>query len=120
MSDSRWGDIFLHLKKAGIAVYAPGTKEGECKKSYVVVKGAGTSKVEGISSSAALFDILAYVPKNSYSKIESYVREVENAMDGLWPMIRPTHFQTEPFFDENVKGWMVSIQYVNYRKNKRP
>ncbi len=120
MSETRWSDIFLHLKKAGFAVYAPSEKEGECKKPYIVVKGAGVSKAASVSSSVALFDVMVYLPKNQYSKVESFVRDVENALDGLWPMIRPTHFQTAPFYDENVKGWMVSIQYQNYQKNKRP
>ena len=118
--NSRWSDIFLHLKRSGYEVYSPGTKESECVSPYIVVKGAGISKAPNVSSSQALFDLLVYVPKNNYSALETFVRGVEEIMDGLWPMIRPTHFQTAPFYDESVKAWMVSIQYANYQKNKRP
>lgn len=120
VKNSRWSDIFLHLKKSGYDVYSPGTKEGECKKPYIVVKGAGISKVPNISSNVALFDLLVYIPKNSYSQLETFVRELEYVMDELWPMIRPAHFQTTPYYDDSVKAWMVSIQYQNYQKNKRP
>lgn len=120
MENSRWSDIFKHLESSGYEVYPPGVKEGECISPYVVVKDAGTSKDTNVSSSIALYDIMVYMPKNQYSKLESFVRKLEEDMDGLWPMIRPTHFKTTAFYDDSVKGWMVSIQYKNYQKNKRP
>lgn len=120
MENSRWSDIFLHLKNKGYEVYPPATKEGECLKPYIVVKDAGTSKVENYSSSLALFDVMVYLPRNSYSKIEPFVRQLEEDMDELFPLIRPAHFKTTSFYDDSVKGWMVSIQYENYQKNKRP
>ena len=120
MEDSRWSDIFIHLKNKGYDVYPPAIKEGECTSPYIVVKDAGSSKVEGISSSLTLFDVMLYMPRNSYSKIEPFVRQLEADMDELWPMIRPTHFITTSFYDDSVKGWMISIQYENYQKNKRP
>lgn len=120
MENSRWKDIFRHLKNLGYDVYPPGNKEGECTKPYIVVKDAGTTKVAGISSSLALFDVMVYMPYNRYSELEEYSRKVEKDMDGLWPMIRPAHFKTTSFYDESVKGYMVSIQYKNYQKNTRP
>lgn len=120
MEKSRWSDIFLHLKDKGFDVYSPGSKEGECKSPYVVVKHAGKSKNPTVSSSMMLYDILVYLPKNKYSQLETFVGKVEDAMDGLWPMIRPVHYQTTPYYDEEIKAWMVSIQYQNIRKNKRP
>ena len=118
--NSRWYDIFMHLKECGYDVYSPGNKEGECKKPYIVVKDAGSSKTPSMSSSIALFDILLYMPRNQYSRLEPFVKGVEEVMDGLWPMIRPAHFRTTAFYDDSVKAWMVSIQYKNYQKNKRP
>ena len=38
MSENRWQDIFLHLKKEGFDVYSPGIKLGECESEYLVVK----------------------------------------------------------------------------------
>ncbi len=110
----------MRLKDAGYEVYSPGTKEGECTSPYIVVRDAGKSKAMGISSSIALFDILIYLPRNSYSKLEPFVRDVEDCMDGLFPTIRPVHYKSTPFLDDDVKAWMVSIQYKNYQKNKRP
>lgn len=118
--DSRWSDIYFHLKNSGYDVYPPGIKQGECKTPYIVVKGAGVSKAPGISSNVALFDLLVYVPKNSYSAIETFIRGLEEVMDGMFPMIRPSHYQTTPYYDDAVKAWMVSVQYKNYQKNKRP
>lgn len=120
MSESRWGDIFKHLQKCGYDVYSPGTKEGECKKPYIVVKDAGVSKAMSISSSVALYDILVYLPKNQYSRLEPFMRQLKKDMDGLWPMMRPTHQQTTAFYDDSVKAWMSSTTYQNYIKNKRP
>ena len=31
-ADSRWQDIYLHLKKSGFDVYSPGVKTGDCTK----------------------------------------------------------------------------------------
>lgn len=118
--NSRWKDIFRHLKQVGYAVYSPGQKKGECTSPYLVIRDAGASKAMGISSTIQLYEILIYLPENQYSRIEEYVRETEKAMDGMWPMLRPTHFKTTPFYDEQIKGWMTSIQYQNYQKNKRP
>ena len=38
-AESRWQDIYLHLKKVGFDVYSPGIKTGECKsdRSHVVL-----------------------------------------------------------------------------------
>lgn len=120
LQNTRWSDIFKHLERCGYDVYPPATKEGECLADYIVVKDNGMSKSPTVSSSIALYDILLYVPKNQYSTIENKVTTLKEHMDGLWPMIRPTHFVTAPFYDDAVKGWMISIQYQNYRKNNRP
>lgn len=120
MENTRWSDIFNCLKNAGFLVYSPGTKEGECTKPYIVVKDAGASKAPSVSSTVNLYDLLLYIPKNQYSKMEPFIKEAETVMDELWPMIRPTHTRTTAFYDDSVKGFMVSLQYQNYVKNKRP
>ena len=45
MAESRWQDIFLHLKNEGFEIYSPGIKTGECKSEYIVVKNNGSSKL---------------------------------------------------------------------------
>lgn len=114
--DSRWKDIYRNLKADGFDVYSPGQHQGDCTSPYVVVKDAGSSRFENFSSSRHLYDVLCYVPKEQYSQLEPFVRRVETSMGKLNPMIRPTHYKTPSFYDDTVKGHMVSIQYINYRK----
>lgn len=119
MSDTRWQDIYKKLKDRGIDVYSPGTKTGECTSPYVVVKDAGRVGSSTISSSQDLYDLMCYVPAKNYSTLESFVDRVEQVMDELFPMIRPMHFRTPSFYDDSVKGHMISTQYVNWKKNTR-
>lgn len=113
---SRWIDIYRHLKSAGFDVYSPGQHEGECLSPYVVVKDAGASRVGEFSSTKNLYDILCYVPKDQFSQLEGFVSRVEGSMSGLFPMIRPAHYKTASFYDDTVRGHMISVQYINYRK----
>lgn len=113
---SRWADIYRHLKNSGLDVYSPGQHSGECLKPYVVVKDAGGSQFGRYSSAKQLYELLCYVPQNNFSQLEPFVEEVERHMKELEPMIKPTHYKTASFLDDSVKGHMVSIQYVNYKK----
>lgn len=115
-ADSRWQDIFLHLKKVGFDVYSPGTKVGECTKEYIVVKNDGSSKLPTVSSDSDLYAVMCYVPKESYSRLEPMVQEVKKAMKGLEPMILPYGSQTPSYYDDSYKAHMISIEYKNYKK----
>ena len=117
--NTRWKDIYRHLKSNGFDVYAPDQKEGYCLEPYIVIKSREVVRLETVSSNEAMYDILLYVPKNRFSFVEEYVLQVIEAMDKLFPMIREAGTQTEPFYDDDVQGYMVSIQYSNYRKRKR-
>ncbi len=115
-ADSRWQDIFLHLKKEGFDVYSPGTKVGECTEEYIVVKNDGSSKHPTVSSDNDLYAVMCYVPKESYSRLEPMVQEVKKAMKGLEPMILPYGSQTPSYYDDSYKAHMISIEYKNYKK----
>ena len=115
-ADSRWRDIFLHLKKEGFDVYSPGTKVGECTEEYIVVKNDGSSKHPTVSSDNDLYAVMCYVPKESYSRLEPMVQEVKKAMKGLEPMILPYGSQTPSYYDDSYKAHMISIEYKNYKK----
>lgn len=119
MADTRWKDIYNKLKEHGIDVYSPGRKTGECTSPYVVVKDAGRTGSTEISSSQDLYDLMCYVPKDQYSTLEGFVDNIEEIMDELFPMVRPMHFRTASFYDDTVKGHMVSTQYYNWKKNTR-
>lgn len=115
-TQSRMQDIYLHLKEKGFEVYFPTQKQGECLSEYVVVKDATTSKYLDFSSTVTYYDIMCYVPKDRFSTLEPFVERVKEAMRGMVPVIKPTYSQTQSFYDDSVKGHMISVQYKNYRK----
>lgn len=115
-AESRWQDIFLHLKKAGFDVYSPGTKTGECTKEYVVVKNDGSTKHPSFSTDNDLYAVMCYVPKENYSRLEPMVQEVKKVMKGLEPMILPYGSQTPSYYDDSYKAHMISIEFKNYKK----
>ncbi|MEG0579571.1 MAG: hypothetical protein RR490_06610 [Niameybacter sp.] len=118
MAESRWQDIYLHLKSKGVKVYSPAQHIGECKEPYVVLKDTGATKMIGYSSAINMFDVMCYVPQNKFSLIEiftdrikSYMKELESKIS-----IRPTFLETPSFYDEEIKGHMISIQYQVYKQ----
>lgn len=115
-AESRWQDIFLHLKKAGIEVYSPGQKVGECVSNYVVVKSNGSSNHTSFSTDVALYSIMCYVPRDRYSELEPFVVKVKEKMKGLEPMILPHGNQTPSYYDDSVKAHMINVGYKNYKK----
>ena len=114
--DSRWQDIFIHLKQDGFDVYSPGIKVGECNSEYLVVKSDGSSKHISFSTDVDLYSVLCYVPKDKYSTLESLVQRVKKSMKGLEPMIKPYGSQTPSYYDNSYKAHMISIEYKNYKK----
>ena len=114
--DSRWQDIFTHLKKAGFDVYSPGMKIGECTSEYLVVKNDGSSKHISFSTDVDLYAVMCYVPKEKYSSLEPLVQRVKNSMKGLEPMIKPYGSQTPSYYDDSYKAHMISIEYKNHKK----
>ena len=114
--DSRWQDIYEHLKSKGFDVYSPGTKVGECESEYLVIKNDGSTKHTSFSTDVDLYSVMCYVPKNKYSMLEQFVQRVKKSMKGLEPMILPYGSQTPSYYDDGVKAHMISIEYKNYKK----
>lgn len=114
--DSRWQDIFLHLKAQGFDVYSPGMKTGECTSEYLVVKNDGSSKHTSFSTDVDLYAVMCYVPKDNYSSLEPLVQRVKKSMKELEPMIKPYGSQTPSYYDDDFKAHMISIEYKNYKK----
>ena len=110
-----WQTIFRHLKKDGFEVYSPGTKQGECKSRYIVIKSGGGSGTQ-FSTTVSYYDIMLYVPKNKYSELDGFILEVKRSMKKLFPMLKPTGEETSSYYDDNYKAHMVSIVYSNYKK----
>lgn len=116
MPKSRLEDIYDCLKSAGIDVYLSGQHKGECRSNYVVVKPGIVTKYLQLSTNIAYYELLCYVPADYPARIEHFKDQVKTAMLNISPMVKPSNMETNPYFDEAVKGWMVDITYQNYRK----
>lgn len=114
--ESRWQDIHAHLKKKGYEVYAPGTKNGECTKPYIVVKNDGSYRHANFSTDREMYSIMCYVPKGQYSKLEPMVQKVKADMKELEPMIVRYGQQMPSYYDDTYKAHYISIEYENYKK----
>lgn len=114
--ESRWQDLYDHLKKMGFDVYSPGTKVGECTDPYVVIKNDGATKHTSFSTSVDLYSVMCYVPKKAYSTLEPMVQSVKQAMKELEPMFKWYGQDSASFYDDDYKAHMISIEYQNYKK----
>lgn len=114
--ESRWQDIFIHLKNKGYIVYAPGTKVGECIEPFVELKNDGSYKHVNFSTDREMYAIMCYVPKGQYSQLEPMVMKVKKDMKELEPMIVPYGQQLPSYYDDTYKAHYISIEYENYRK----
>lgn len=110
---SQWKTLFKHLVKKGFDTYSPGQHRGECQSAYVVVRFAGSSSFGSFSSNQNLYEVMCYVPRDSYSTLEDYADRVRSAVLELYPMFVPTGFETAAFYDDTVKAHMISIEYRN-------
>lgn len=115
-SSNRWGDIYDALTEDGFDVYEPAQHQGECTKRYIVVKLDTCPRISNYSSVSQYYDLMLYIPKGEYSQFEDFVAAVKQSMKKLEPMIMPLHSQTASYYDDGVKGHMISIQYRNSRK----
>ena len=115
-SENRWQDIFKHLKEHNFDVRSPGISKGDCTNKYVVVKFGGETSHGSFSTNDTYYDLLCYVPKERYSQIDSFVREVQKCMKDMEPMIIPTNEVSPSYYDDNFKAHYVSIGYKNYKR----
>lgn len=114
--ESRWQDIYIHLKNKGYKMYPPGVKVGECLESFIVVKNDGSYKHINFSTDRDMYSILCYVPKGEYSKLEPLVQKIKKDMKELEPMILPYGQQMPSYYDDDCKAHYISIEYENYKK----
>ena len=105
--------IFETLKKSGIDVYSPGSHIGECIKPYIVVKETIAQRYLKYSTQTVYYDVMCYAKNyTDCLKLKELVKEKMKLVDS----VKPTFNETEPFLDENVKAYMSSVEYRNYRK----
>lgn len=116
MTKSVLKQIYDCLKENGIDVYFAGQHEGECIKKYTVIKKGGATTEYNVSAERPLYTIMCYVPKHNYSELEDYVLEIKKHMKNVYPLVMYLGNETDSFYDETVKGHMVSFQYQGCRK----
>jgi len=111
--------LILLLKDNGIDAYPPAIKKGECTKEYVVIKKSGASQIGVYSSQVVYFDIMCYVPQNKYTSLERFKNHVRDIIhNGLYPRLMETGSETTDYFDDEVKGHMVSFMLRNNVRNR--
>lgn len=119
MADSVWEMTAKALQKNGIDVFPPGTKIGECKKRYVVLKEDGSSQVGNFSSERQYYMFMLYVPQNEYSKLSKFEYDVKEVLaNEMYPILMPTGQKMSDYYDDNYKAHMRSLLYRNNVRNK--
>lgn len=81
-----------------------------------MIKSYGAIQELVVSSERPVYLIMCYVPRNCYSRLESFVRETKQILKGLFPLVRYNGNETPSFYDDEIKGHMVSFEYVGCRK----
>lgn len=107
--------IFDLLKENGFNVFAPNTHKGECVEDYLVLKETMASKFANYSTQVVLYDVLCYA--KNYTDSLKLKEKVRATMLKIQHTVKPTDNETEPFFDDDVKGYMTSVEYRNYRRD---
>ena len=71
-------DLYRFLRTGGLKVYSLGQQDKICTEPYVLIYEAGT---EDTSSSKNLkkesIELWVFYPFNEYSKVETYIKQVE-------------------------------------------
>ena len=110
--------IYDLLKQNNFDVYFPSQHKGECISKYVVIKHDGAYQPLTVSSERPIYTIMCYVPEQSYSELESFVLEVKRTMKDIFPLVMYAGNETPSYYDDSVKGHMISFQYYGARKIK--
>lgn len=114
--ESRWGDIYKHLKSKGYKVYPPNIAIGECTEPYIIVKDNGANPHPSFSTIVQSYSIMCYVPGKSYSTLMPFVAAVAGVLSDLRPMIKTDGTKTPSFYDDTIKAHMISLECYNYIK----
>lgn len=114
-----WENIMDVLIANGIEAYPPATKKGECLRKYVVVKQDGSSQINGYSSRRVYYRFLLYVPRNEYSELSKFEKEVKTVLDEqLYPLIKPSGQTETDFYDDNINGHLRVFLYQNNERDR--
>lgn len=85
------------------------TKKGPAKNPYLVIKFSEESQsTQNSLGSFVYFEVLAYVPSNSISPMDSVITKVKSALNDVAEF---TGRITEDYFDDNVQAYMRAIEF---------
>lgn len=116
--DSRYEDLFSHLKSKGYDCYMPGQHVGETLTKYLVIKFNGPIPLNGVTSHQDLYAVMCYVPESQYFELDSFLQEVRSAVLELRPMFMPnTSAQSFSAFDEAARGYYITMEFTNTKKD---
>lgn len=106
-----WGKIYSKLKDEGLNPYPPGKHKGECEENYCVIRESNQVPYHYSNQVGyKLFDIILFVPEDSYIQINPYVNKIRKAMKGL-SFLRKTGNETPIIIDDRKKAYTMSIEY---------
>lgn len=109
-------DIYTHLKAAGFAVYSLGQHQGECVSPYIVLRNNGST--DALSMTGTEYELLLYYPVKQYSSFEDHIESVKQHMNRLFPALRLVDGPSAHYLDDDVKGYMTSLIYENFKLSK--
>ena len=120
--DSRWADIFAHLKSKGVNVKSPTRNLGIIDKPTViiffdgVVAHGGAYGGYGVSTDDYRYALDICVPESKYSTLDPFVVQIREFMKELYPMFVDERNVSSSFYDDSMKAHYVECTYINHRK----
>lgn len=104
-------------ERTGCKVYPPAVKIGECKEDYLILKDDASARYQNLSTEINYYDVLCYAKTyTGVLKLADFVRDV---MCSYTPNMFPTGVETGAYYDDDVRAYMVSIQYRAMRRDKK-
>lgn len=103
---------YLHLNN--VNVYFPGQHQGECTKSYVLIKDDGIISDNGVVG-RGFIDLLFFVPIPMYLECEKYKKQVKGIIK-QFGKLKYTGQETGPIVDDGKKAYTFSVLYETYKK----
>ena len=110
----RLEDIMDFLLKENYSVFAAGAHKGQVLNPYIVVKPTRAQQYMQYSSIIQYYELLYY--GRTLTEVVNLQLTVDEKMKEMRPMIVCTHNTTEPYYDDIIKGYMVSTEYRNMRQ----
>lgn len=101
--------LYKYLKNNGIDVYFIGQHVGVCKNEYIVLKD------DGGNNGLFTIDIIFYLPKNNFSKADTFKKEVKELLK-KFNDIKYTGVETAMIIESEKEAITFSILYNVLKK----